>query len=72
MLKKFIIAGCECFLTERTGQKILAQIAAEEAAKNLWNAVKEARRTWEKSGDPADWDYYSDLYKDLNGFRPRF
>lgn len=72
MLQKFIIAGCECYLTERTGKEILARLAAEEAEAHLWEAVRDARHTWEKTGDPADWDYYSDLYKDLNGFRPHF
>lgn len=33
-------------------------------------AVERARADWERTGDPRDWSYYSDLHKDTYGFRP--
>ena len=49
-----------------------AELREMEWERNGWKAVSEARATWERTQDPQDWDYYSDLYKDLNGFRPRY
>ena len=67
---KLNIGGCEFILTPRTAQAVRNQLAADAWENELPNAVAEARRAWERSQDPSDWDYYSDLYKDLNGFRP--
>jgi len=33
-------------------------------------AVERARADWERTGDSRDWSYYSDLHKDVYGFRP--
>ena len=38
----------------------------------LADAVSEAARRALESMDPEDWGLFSDLYKDLNGVRPRY
>ena len=60
MLKKYIIGGCDCWLTESTARKILAE-----------RDFYEVRARWEATRDPRDWDLYSDLYKSKYGVRPR-
>lgn len=75
MLHKFIIAGCECWLTERTGKAIVAKMEAERKAerdeREAWETVKRARETAERTNHPDDWSFYSDVYKDYFGVRPR-
>lgn len=72
MLYKFIIADCECWLTQRTIAEIEAERRQAEAEAAEWEAVMQARKAWELTGDPRDWDYYSDLHKDAYGFRPHY
>lgn len=38
----------------------------------LAEAMDGAAQRFLETGDPADWDLYSDLYKDLNGSRPYY
>ena len=58
-----------CYLTPATANKIKAEIEAErreaEERMQLFKAL-------ERAAANEDWDFYSDLYKDLYGVRPRW
>ena len=74
---KIVINGANCYLTERTAIKVLypdythcktlaeAKAMAESDERSLANAEKLLATT-------CDYDFYSDLYKDLYGVRPRW
>ena len=49
-----------------------AALAAIFDAQYWENQVDEARAVARKSGDPRDWEVYSDLYKSVYGVRPRW
>jgi hypothetical protein len=72
VLQKYIIAGCECWLTPETREELDELLTVWEPDESLWEEVQEAKKVWKQTGNPADWDYYSDLHKDCYGFRPHF
>ena len=67
-MEKIIIGGCECILSKKTiraYKEECAQIEAERREREeLENIRQEAIRT-------GDWSFYSDVFKDVYGFRPR-
>ena len=70
-MRLYVINGCECYLSEKTIREYEAELREMEWERDGWKIVREARATWERTQDPQDWDYYSDLFKDLHGVRPR-
>lgn len=70
MLKKYIINGCECWLTKRTGDRILADFQEIAEERKAWENVQRAYEIAVASNDPIDWSIYSDLHKDYYGVRP--
>ena len=72
MLYKYIIEGCECWLTKKTADAILAEIARREAEREEEDFLRKLHERCLRYNDPADWDFYSDLFKDCYGFRPHF
>lgn len=64
MLNKYIIGGCECWLTEKTYKEVTTLTPEEE----VWVA----RMRWLRTRDIEDLEFYSDLHKDVYGIRPRW
>ena len=62
MLNKYIIRGCECWLTAKTYEEVTRLTPEDE----VWLAEKR----WRETRDPELWDYFSDLHKDVYGIRP--
>lgn len=57
--------NCVCYLTPKTAEKIRAEQREDEERMQLFEALQRAAAN-------EDWDFYSDLYKDLYGVRPRW
>lgn len=74
---KIVIKGVTCYITERTAIEVLypdyahcktlveAKAMAESDERSFANAERLLATT-------TDYDFYSDLYKDLYGIRPRW
>lgn len=60
-----INANCVCYLTHKTAEKVRAEQREDEERMRLFKALDRAAAN-------EDWDFYSDLYKDLYGVRPRW
>ena len=71
MLYKYIVAGCECWLSEETIEALEEERKAIEDERKAWENMREAYRRACESNDPIEWSIYSDLHKDCYGFRPR-
>lgn len=62
-----IIKGVTCHLTDSTAEEIRRDLEAHEAEQRGWEQdMADLKAAWE-SGDMS---YYSDVYKDIYGFRP--
>ena len=72
MLKKYIINGCEMWLTEATATEILDFYRQLEEEHEAWELTQRAYQRWLETNDPADWDWYSDIFKSYWGIRPRW
>lgn len=70
MLYKYVIKGCVCWLSEETIKAFEEEQRAIEDERTAWEEMHKAYNRWCKSGDPMDWDIYSDLHKDCYGVRP--
>jgi len=44
---------------------------AERWERETWQELKRLKAEWERTHSVEVWDYYSDLYKDYWGVRPR-
>ena len=60
-----INANCVFYLTPETAEKVRAKWREDEERMRLFEAL-------ERAAANEDWDFYSDLYKDLYGVRPRW
>lgn len=72
VLYKYIIAGCECWLSEKTGNRILAVFEEIAEERRCWENLQKALKIAEETDDPMDWQIYSDLHKDYWGVRPHW
>jgi len=70
VLYKYVIRGCECWLSEETIEALEEERKAIEDERKAWEAMRDAYRRACESDDPMDWDIYSDLHKDCYGVRP--
>ncbi len=71
MLYKYVIEGCECWLSEETIETLEAERKAIEDERRAWEDMHRAYEIASRTNDPMDWSIYSDLYKDCYGVRPR-
>ena len=58
---------------ENSGYHMASEEELDKQAEWYRNAMVElpkAKAKAEASGDPRDWDFYSDFYKDFYGYRP--
>lgn len=68
------ISGYDCYLSMRTINKMKADARREqEQAERKAREYAEFMRQMEMldRARETDWDFYSDLYKDIYGIRPR-
>ena len=72
MLYKYVIRGCECWLSEETIAVLEENRKAIEDECNAWENLRIIYRQAQESNDPVDWSLYSDIYKDCFGVRPRY
>ena len=70
MLYKYIIRGCECWLTRETGDAIMERLEEQEYKRKMHDALERAYATAKATDDPMAWSFYSDLFKDCFGVRP--
>ncbi len=64
-----MIKGVTCHLTDTTAAQVKSDLAAYEAEQRGWEQdMADLKAAWE-SGDMS---YYSDVYKDIYGVRPRY
>lgn len=70
-MKTIIINGVSCTLSDRTIRAYERECAAIEAERKERELLRE-KELW--LADPANWDseIYSDIHKDVYGFRPRW
>jgi len=64
MLNKYIIGGCECWLTKKTYEEVTRLSPEDE----VWLA----RQRWLRTRNIEDLEFYSDIHKDVYGIRPRW
>lgn len=69
-----INANCEFIGTRKTAESILANLQSYEAEQRFqaecWAVLASAIADWEASHAPEAWDFLSDYFKDVHGFRP--
>lgn len=67
-----MINGVRFTLTAETAEEIRKAMEAEEAERRATMQDYEDLRDAAKAGwETGDWSYYSDVYKDIYGVRPR-
>lgn len=71
MLYKYVIRGCECWLSQETIDALEEERRAIEDERRAWENLDIAYRRACESDDPIDWAIYSDIFKDCYGVRPR-
>lgn len=73
-MERMVIKGVEFILTTKTAKAIREQFAREEAEarfeRECYEVLQSAIADWKRTRSPEAWDFLSDYFKDVNGFRP--
>lgn len=67
-MERLIIGGCECILTKRTADRYREEVREMEVKRKEREELERIREDAIRTGD---WSFYSDVFKDIYGFRPR-
>jgi hypothetical protein len=70
VLYKYIVNGCECWLSKKTINRLERERKAIEDERRAYEQMHRAYEVACRTNDPIDWSIYSDLYKDCFGVRP--
>ena len=70
MFELIMIGDCACYLTSKTAQRVRAELAAYGAEAESEDLLRSAIADWEMTHSADAWDFLSDIYKDVYGFRP--